>query len=216
MTKCSRSTCLRNLLLTHCNKLNKGTHIETLILNGFSLTIWPRFVKLTWYMVVKQSTLSLHLIKVNYALNHHWYETSLLPQAVLNYMWYPEISLSKSLCNWGSSSVSLQNKEICMALFHIRIFSVFTLQFALLCTTLVCGSQVYTCMGHNLCMSQWHLDLLSVSSKSTSVTDFQLWIWHSFWYENLWGYQDNFIHKIACCYIVRIIKIIVLWIILVH
>ena len=109
-----------------------------------------------------------------------------------------------------------KNKEICMALFHIRIFSVFTLQFALLCTTLVCGSQVYTCMGHNLCMSQWYLDLLSVSSKSTSVTDFQLWIWHSFWYENLWGYQDNFIYEIACCYIVRIIKIIVLWIILVH
>ena len=35
---------------------------------------------------------------------------------------------------------------------------------------------------------------------STSATHFQHWIWHSFWHENLWGYQDNFICKIAYCY----------------
>ena len=40
-----------------CNKLNRGTYIETLILDGFSLMIWPsfvKFVKLSQYTVVKQ------------------------------------------------------------------------------------------------------------------------------------------------------------------
>ena len=36
------------------------------------------------YVVNKCSILSL--MKVNYALNHHCYETSLFPQAVLNYV----------------------------------------------------------------------------------------------------------------------------------
>ena len=71
----------------HCNKLNRGAYIETLILNGFSSTVWPRFikfVKLSRYTVVKQMNFKLESDESNYALNHHWYETSLLPQAVLN------------------------------------------------------------------------------------------------------------------------------------
>ena len=39
LTKCSKGTYYRDLLLTHCS-----AYVETVILNGFSMTIW-RFVK---------------------------------------------------------------------------------------------------------------------------------------------------------------------------
>ena len=60
----------------------------------------------------------------------------------------PEISLSKSLCNWGYSFVSrpYQNK-LKKSVWHCFIseFSVFPLQFALLCINIytACGSQVH-------------------------------------------------------------------------
>ena len=77
-----------------------------------------------------------------------------------------------------------------MTLFHIRIFSVFTLQFALLCATSACGSQ---CIDHMYITVTF--GLLTGSSRSTNLTHFPLWIWHSFWHENLWSYQGNFIYK---------------------
>ena len=42
----------------------------------------------------KQVNLTSGELKVNNALNHHWYEISLLPQAILKCV-RPEISLSK-------------------------------------------------------------------------------------------------------------------------
>ena len=88
----------------HCNKLNRGAYacIENLILNGFCLTIWPRFIKFikrSRYTIVKQ-------MKVNYALNHDWYETSLLPQAVLNYVMSIDFIIKKS--------VQLKAKQFCI------------------------------------------------------------------------------------------------------
>ena len=46
----------------HYNKLNRGSYIETLILNGFSVMIWPRFVifiKLSCYTVVREIKFNL-------------------------------------------------------------------------------------------------------------------------------------------------------------
>ena len=56
----------------------------------------------------------------------------------------------------------------------------------------------HECMGH-MCVTITS-GLLSGSSRSTTVTQFQLWIWHLFWHENLRGYQDNFLYKIPCYY----------------
>ena len=42
-TKCSRGTCFRNLLGMHYDKLNRGSYIESVTLNGFNLMIWPKF-----------------------------------------------------------------------------------------------------------------------------------------------------------------------------
>ena len=132
---------------------------------------------------------------VNYALNHHWCETSLLLQAALNYI----CDVQRFHCQkWGISSVSLQEWR---NLYGIRIFSVFSL---LQCVGQKCMGHMYVTMASGLI------------SGSTSVTHFQLWIWHSFWHENLWDYQDNFIYKTACCYSKDSQNLEVFWIIVVH
>ena len=93
-------------------------------------------------------------MKVNYALNHLWCETSLLSQAVLNY-----VMSRDQFC------ILTLNEEICMVLFCIRIFSVFSLQFALLQYV---GQK---CTGH------MYITVTSgLISGSTSATHFQFWI----------------------------------------
>ena len=68
------------------------------------------------------------------------------------------------------------------------VWHCFTLQFFCIFITLACGSQVHG--SYNYVTMTFGL-----ISGSIGVTHFQHWIWHAFWYENLWGYQDNFIHK---------------------
>ena len=136
----------------------------------------------------------------------HWIIIGVKPAYCLKLfwtMWCPEFSLS--MCNEGSVLYPYKNEEICMALFHIRFFSVFSLYFALL-----------QHVGHK-CMGHMYVTMTSVLiNGSTGVTHFQLWIWYSFWYENLWGYQDNFIYEITCCYSKDSQNLEVFWIIVVH
>ena len=129
----------------------------------------------------------------------HWIIIGVKPAYYLKLfwtMWCPEISLSKNLCNWGINSVSLQEWR---NLYGIVLYQNFFCSFITLCITSACGSQVhgsYVC--HNdIWIDQW--------------VNNQLWIWHSFWHENLWHYQDNFINKIACCYSKDSQKLELLW-----
>ena len=141
LTKCSRGSYFRNL---HCNKLNGGAYVETLIINDFSLMIWPRFIKLSWhtYMVVKQikCTLSLSLMMVNYTLNHHWYETSLLLQAALNYICGVQRFHCQKVCTIERPFCILTKMKKSVWHCFISNFVMFTSQFALLHITSACDS----------------------------------------------------------------------------
>ena len=101
-------------------------------------------------------SLSFSMMKVNYALNHHWCETSLLSQAVLNYMWCPEISLLKNLCNWGISSVSLQEWRNLYGII-VSYQNFFCICIIILCITSACGSQVHGSYvwHYNIWIDQW-------------------------------------------------------------
>ena len=94
--------------------------------------------------------LSMSLVKVNYALimNYHWYKTSLLPQAVLCDV--QRFYCQKVCAIEGPVLYPYKNAELCMVLFHIRIFSVLTLQF---CITLHYFSMWLT-SAWVICMSQ--------------------------------------------------------------
>ena len=150
-------------------------------------------------------------MKVSYALNHHWYETSLLHQAVLSYVMSRYFIVKKS--------VYLRDRFCILTKMKKSVWHCFIPEF-------------FLCLHHNFyyfallqhvaheCMSHMYVTmtsgLLSGSSWSTNVTHFQLWIWHPFRHENLWGYQDNFIYKKACCYIKDSQNLEVFRIIMVH
>ena len=92
------------------------------------------------------------MMKVKYALNHHWCETTLLPQAVLNYVMSRDFIVKKYV-QLRDQFCILTRMNKSMTLFYIRIFSVF----ALLCNTSACQLQVhesYVC--HNdIWIAQW-------------------------------------------------------------
>ena len=142
-------------------------------------------------------------MKVNYALNHHWYETRLLPQTVSNYAMSRDFIVKKSE---DQSCILTRMKK---SVWHCFI-SEFFLYFHY--TLHHCSMWVTSVLV--ICMSQWHLDW-SVGQQ-VAMTQFQLWIWYSFWHENLCGYHDNFIYKIACCYSKNRQNWEVFWIIMVH
>ena len=67
-----------------------------------------------------------------YALNYHWYEpANYVPQAVLNYSICRDFIANKV---WQLRDqfciLTKMKKSVAMAMFNIRILSVFTLQFA--------------------------------------------------------------------------------------
>ena len=100
-------------------------------------------------------------MQANYALNHHWCETGLFPQAVLNYVMSRDFIIKKPVQLRDQSCILTRMKKS-MALFHIRIFSVFSLHFALL-----------QHVGHK-CMGHMYVTVTSgLINESTSVTHFQ-------------------------------------------
>ena len=107
-------------------------------------------------------------MKVNYALNHHWYETNLLFQAVLNYVMSTDLIVKEVCAIEGPVLYPYKNEEICVALFHIRIFCVYITIF----TTLHYLSIWLTCK----CMDHMYVTVALDCSGSTRVTHFQLWI----------------------------------------
>ena len=64
-------------------------------------------------------------MKVNFALNHHWCKTNLLPQAVLSYVIFRDFYCQKIHAIEGSVVYPYKNEVICMTLFHIRFFLYF-------------------------------------------------------------------------------------------
>ena len=138
-------------------------NIEWFLFDDLAKLRFIKFIKLSRYTIVKQ-------MKVNYALNHDWYETSLLPQAVLNYVMSIDFIVKKS--------VELKAMQLCIltkikkSVWHCVIselyFSVFALHFSLL------QQVAHKCMDHMYVTIT--SGLLSGSSRSTSVTHFQLWM----------------------------------------
>ena len=86
------------------------------------------FRKRHWQLI---SEWTLGLMK---ALNHHWYETSLLPQAILKYVVARDFILKNSV--HGTSSVSWRNLWHCFTSdFSMSFYITFKKK------TLACGSQ---------------------------------------------------------------------------
>ena len=154
LTKYSRDNCFKNLLWMHCNKLNRDACVETL--KYWMILVWWFSQDSSNYQGVKQMNLKLRSDEGGICTESSLVWNQLITSSCFElYMWCPEISLSKSLCNWGTSSVSYKNVEICIALFHTyQNFSVFTLQFA--------NTQHYFSIWLTsawvICMSQWYLD----------------------------------------------------------
>ena len=155
-------------------------------------------------------------MKVNYALNHHWYETSLLPQVVFNYVCDVQIFHRQKVC----AIVRLllypyKNKETCMALFHIR-FCVYNR----ICITLhyITLSMWQLTSAWVICMSQWYPDC-SVGKVGQQV-------WPTFnsgsWSDTYFGIRIYEVIKIisyikiAFCYSKDTHNLEVFWIIVVH
>ena len=143
-------------------------------------------------------------MKVNYPLNHYWYDTNLLPHTVFNYVMSRDFIVKKSV-QWGTNSVSLQNWR---NLYGIVSYQNFFCIYITICISSACGSQVHVWV---ICMSQWHLDC-SVSqvgqqvwAMPLSTVDLTLILaWEFMWLH----YQDNFIYKNSLLlHIVRIVKI---------
>ena len=82
-------------------------------------------------------------MKMNHALNHHWYETNLqlitVPQAVLNHVMPRDfiVKMSVQLRDWFCI-LTIMKKSV----WH-QNFSVLTLQLALRYITSACASQVH-------------------------------------------------------------------------
>ena len=172
----------------HCNKLNRDAYIETLILSGVSLMMWPRlgkFVKLSWYTVVEQMNFKLESDECELCTESSLVWNQLIITSSCFQLCDVQIFHCQKVCAIeGLPLYPYNNKEICMALFHNRFL-------CRICITLHYFKHV---AAHK------HLDhmyvtmisrLLSGSSRSASVTHFQLWIliWHLFWHENLWRYH---------------------------
>ena len=159
-------------------------------MNDFSLTIWPRFVKfvkLSRYMVFKQMNIKLESDEGELCAESSLIWNQLITSSCFELCDVQRFHYQKVYAIEGAVLYPYKNEEICLVLFHIRIFAVFALQFALL------QYVAHKCTGHMyVTMTS---ELLSGSSRSTRLTHFQLWIWHTFWHENLWGYQDYFIYK---------------------
>ena len=129
-------------------------------------------------MVVKQikCTLSLSLMMVNYILNHHWYETSLLPQAALSLNYICDVQ--RFHCQ---KSVQLRDHSVSLQKWR-NLYGIVSYQI-LLClhhnlhyfTLLQHVTHIAKCVGHMY--ATMTSGLLSGSSRST--------VWHSFWHENL-------------------------------
>ena len=74
------------------------------------------------------------------ALNHWWYELSLLPQAAMKHVVSRDFILKKSV--HGTSPVSYQEQEIFITLFHIRMSICMSFCITFKKETSACGSQV--------------------------------------------------------------------------
>ena len=147
----------------------------------------------------------------------HWswiiigsYKTSLLPQAVLcdvQRFYYQKVWAIE-----GPVLYPYKNEEFCMVLFHIRIFSVLTLQF---CITLHYFSMWLT-SAWVICMSQWHLDC------SLGQVGQQMWFTFNSGFDTHFGMgiyeviKINSCTKIDCCYSEDSQNLEVFWIIVVH
>ena len=173
-----------------------------------------RQIRLTFlssrYTVVKKVNLKLGSDKGEVCI---WIIIGVKPAHYLKIfwtIWCPEISLSKVYAIKGPVLYPYKNEEIRMALFYIRFFLVFALHFALLCITSALG---HKCMGHNFCMSHWHLDCsvgqqLWPTINAGSDTHFGMRIYKVI---EIVSYT-----KMACRYIKDSQNIEVFWIIMVH
>ena len=92
--------------------------------NGFSLTIWPRFVK---FVKVSRCTVVMQVnLKPGSEEGELCTELSLI--TVLNCD-IQRFDCHKVCAIKGPDLYPYKNEEICMALFHIRVFSMFALNF---------------------------------------------------------------------------------------
>ena len=215
MTKCSRSTCFRNLLWMHCNKLNRDAYIETLILSGVSLMMWPRlgkFVKLSWYTVVEQMNFKLESDECELCTESSLVWNQLIITSSCFQLCDVQIFHCQKVCAIeGLPLYPYNNKEICMALFHNRFL-------CRICITLHYFKHVAALSTWIICMSQWYLDC--------SVGQVGQQVWPTFnsgsWSDTYFGMRIYEVIKIisyikiACCYSKDSHNLEVFWIIVVH
>ena len=112
--------------------------------NGFSLTIWPRFVK---FVKVSRCTVVMQVnLKPGSEEGELCTELSLITVLNCNIQ---RFDCHKVCAIKGPDLYPYKNEEICMALFHIRIFLYFhyTLHYFRWITS-----------AWIICMLQWHLD----------------------------------------------------------
>ena len=113
--------------------------------------IFPRFIKFnkfSRYVIVKQMNLKLRSDEGGICTESSLVWNQLITSSCFElYMWCPEISLSKSLCNWGTSSVSYKNVEICIALFH-TYQNFFCIYITICKYSTLLQHLTHKCMGH--------------------------------------------------------------------
>ena len=137
----------------------------------------------------------------------HWIIIDLKPAYYLKLfwiMWCPEISLSNNLCNEGLVLYPYKNEKSVWHCFITEFFLYFhyTLRYFSMWITsawIICTSQWYTDWSVN--QQVWF------TFNSGSDTHFGM---------RIWGYQDNFLYKKACCYSKDSQNLEVFWIIVVH
>ena len=134
-------------------------------------------------------SLSFSMMKVNYALNHHWCETSLLPQAVLNYVMSRDSIVKKSVQLRDQFCTLTRMKK---SVWHCVISNFFYIIVITLCIISACWSQVH---GSYVCHNDNWIDQWVSKCDPLSTLDLTLILAWEFirlsWF---------FIYKIACCY----------------